>query len=81
MALDGKYRVERIDPDAGTPLPDDEPVFVLRAQDMIAADMVRLYSAHFLRVSDGSPEAIETYWRILAIADRMDAWPIKKVPD
>jgi hypothetical protein len=35
-----KYRVERTD---GTPIPADEPVFVIRAQDAYALDAVAAY--------------------------------------
>ena len=58
-------------------LPDDEPVFLLRAQDKFAADTVRYWA-----------NLVETYGRGREIAfiarehaAKMDAWPKKKVPD
>lgn len=55
----------------------EEPIFVLRAGDAVAADAVRGWAS--LAHAKGAPvEAIEL---ALQQADRMDAWPLKKVPN
>lgn len=59
-------------------LPPDEPVFVLRAQDITAAGFVMAWAnnlAHLTGVF--SPKADEA----LDIAREMEAWPTQKVPD
>lgn len=83
MAEDNKFRVEKLPGAEGTPLPEDEPVFVLRAQDMLAADIVRQYAYRYRDAEEGelSPERFAAVRRILAIADRMEAWPVHKIPD
>jgi hypothetical protein len=58
-------------------IPDDEPVFLLRAQDALAATAVRFY-ASLVQIRGGDPE---TARRAREQADRMDAWPKKKLPD
>ena len=67
---------DRIQDPAGK-IPEDEPVFLLRAQDKHAADTLRCY-AQILEF-EGCDEAI--IQATLEQADRMDAWPVKKVPD
>jgi len=54
-------------------IPDDEPVFLLRAKDRTAAGVVRCWASL-------QPEGI---LRDLAYiqADEMDAWPVKKTAD
>lgn len=58
-------------------LPADEPVFLLRGQDVFAADAVRAWARMALR-GGADPETVA---RALEHADRMDAWPVKKIPD
>lgn len=55
----------------------NEPVFVLRARDLVAADTVRTWAS--LATAAGVPE--EKIEQARAIADLMDQWPEKKVPD
>lgn len=56
----------------------DEPVFVLRAQDVHAADLVEKW-AIWASVSSTIPShKVES---ASAIADAMREWPIKKQPD
>lgn len=58
-------------------IPSDEPVFLLRAQDAIAAKIVRMW-AEYNRLGGGDP----TLTRMaLEQADRMDEWPKKKAAD
>lgn len=57
---------------------DDEPIFVLRAQDKLAANLVRNWAqqaAMFL--GNESPKVQEAF----ALADAMDRWPTQKYPD
>lgn len=55
----------------------DEPIFVLRAQDSLAANIVRAWAD---RASANGCRA-EKVEEALAIADAMDAWPVHKMPD
>ena len=59
-------------------IPADEPVFLLRAQDMCAADTVRYWADKVERLA-GEPTDLARSAR--EHAKKMDAWPIKKVPD
>ena len=67
---------DRIQDPAGK-IPEDEPVFLLRAQDKFAADTLRCYAQ--MIGFEGADDAI--IQATLEQADRMDAWPVKKVPD
>lgn len=58
-------------------IPDDEPVFLLRAQDATAADTVR-YWANQAEAAGAAPAILQA---ARSHADLMDAWPKKKVPD
>lgn len=55
-------------------IPEDEPVFLLRAQDKTAADTVRYWA----RMQDN-----DSPLRGMALqqADLMDEWPTKKTAD
>jgi len=55
-------------------IPEDEPVFLLRGQDIVAATLVRLW-AKVNEQEGGSPEASRL---AREHADRMDAWPKHK---
>lgn len=65
----------RIQDPAGK-IPADEPVFLLRAQDQLACMAVAYYAQ--LCEQAQSPEIAA---KARAHADRMAAWPVKKVPD
>jgi len=67
---------DRIQDPAGL-IPADEPVFLLRAQDKVAARTVRFW-AQMVEAHGGDPAIILA---ARAQADRMDAWPKKKLPD
>lgn len=58
-------------------IPDDEPVFLLRAQDRFAATIVRMYRMLLLLAGIVGPIADA----LAAHADDMEAWPKKKDPD
>lgn len=62
----------RIQDPAGL-IPDDEPVFLLRAQDRHAAATVRSYATRC--------QSAELTRLAREQADRMDAWPKHKEPD
>ncbi len=57
-------------------IPEDEPVFLLRAQDATAAKVVRFWAS--LQPIEESEELIRS---ALEHADLMDAWPVKKIAD
>ena len=57
---------------------DDEPVFVLRAQDMLAPDIVREWAHQAgLFLGNNHPKVQES----LKLADLMEQWPTRKYPD
>jgi len=58
-------------------IPADEPVFLLRAQDVCAAETVRswIWQAKCHGVDQ------EMIKHAMSIAQDMDDWPVKKVPD
>jgi hypothetical protein len=56
-------------------IPDDEPVFLLRGQDKLAAPILRMY-AHMCKTE--CPELVAS---VQAQADAMDEWDVKKTPD
>jgi hypothetical protein len=72
----GKYKRVVVEKDDGTSVPEDEPVFVLRAQDVLAPIAVRFYASLVAAVGDPMGAG-----RIESFADRMAAWPTKKLPD
>lgn len=58
-------------------IPEDEPVFLLRAQDKHAAKVLRFY-AQLVYAAHGDPEIMSLAEEH---ADAMDAWPVHKSPD
>lgn len=62
---------------------DDEPVFLLRAQDNLAADLVDTWSiqAGLLIPSIGSSDMGHKVQEARIIADLMRQWPVRKNPD
>ena len=67
---------DRIQDPAGL-IPDDEPVFFLRAQDMVAPATVRVWAD--LAAGRGADPEMVANARLQA--DAMEAWATKKVPD
>ncbi len=57
-------------------IPEDEPVFLLRAKDQLAAGAVKQY-AKAVEIHLGAEAAAP----IFAWVKRMDEWPDKKMPD
>jgi len=58
-------------------IPKDEPVFLLRGQDAVAANVVRFWAAA-AATAGASPEIVAAARKH---ADLMEAWPTKKIPD
>lgn len=58
-------------------IPKDEPVFLIRGQDIVGGDAVRAWAA--LAESKGAKPDILAIAR--EHAGKMDAWPKKKTPD
>ena len=56
---------------------DNEPIFVLRAQDTLAPIVVHVWVS--LAQSHGCPP--EKIAAALACADAMENWPTRKLPD
>jgi hypothetical protein len=56
---------------------DDEPVFVLRAQDKLAPDLVREWAVRAAEHECSVAKVNEAF----ALADKMEAWPTRKFPD
>ncbi|HVQ43742.1 MAG TPA: hypothetical protein VMT30_02140 [Candidatus Saccharimonadia bacterium] len=67
---------DRIQDPAGL-IPDDEPVFLVRGSDAVAARTVRFW-ANEAEAKGAAPNIVEAARRQ---AELMDAWPIHKVPD
>ena len=64
---------------------DDEPVFTLRGQDLLAAQLVRdwadLLEVRAIATGAMTKERIEKIKEARELASRMDAWPTRKLPD
>lgn len=60
-----------------TPIPDDEPVFLLRGQDAVASATVETWAARHTAMGgdQGLADSAREHVRL------MDAWPVKKVAD
>lgn len=57
-------------------IPEDEPVFLFRAQDEYASAVLRFYAS--LRQTGGDGDGAH---RVLACAREFDGWGTKKKPD
>lgn len=53
MAYDPRYIVTKAPGVGGLPIPDDEPVLVIRAQDVLALPMINIYMAFYAEL-DGA---------------------------
>jgi hypothetical protein len=56
---------------------DDEPIFVLRAQDLLAPDVVRGWADVAERAGCSPAKVTEAR----EIADAMERWPARRMPD
>lgn len=57
---------------------DDEPIFVLRAQDLLASQLVRDWAQRAAMFIGNDAPKVREAW---ALADAMDQWPTRKYPD
>jgi hypothetical protein len=64
--------------EGSTPIAEDEPVFLLRAQDKTAAEVVRFWAYLQTQQAGCSVLAVDMAHRH---ANLMDAWPKHKVAD
>lgn len=58
-------------------IPYTEPVFLLRAQDVVAPEVVR----HWAKLAKKAGASTNIVDQAMYQADKMDNWPMKKVPD
>lgn len=80
MAVDGKYGRVTFEKEPHTPIPDDEPVFIFRAQDDLAAQVILFYGR--LCAKEGSPDSHTD--AIMEAYDRFVEWKedhATKIPD
>lgn len=63
--------------DPANKIPDDEPVFLVRAQDIVSGEVVRAW-ANLNDLKGGDPKLSES---AREHARRMDEWPVKKLAD
>lgn len=68
---------DRIQDPAGK-IPEDEPVFLLRAQDRTAAATLRFWIEQNRALPDGDAQALHLAETHLT---RMETWPVKKTAD
>lgn len=62
--------------------PPDEPLFLLRGQDELAADIVRDYANARIRHEEETGQGDEaTHLHLYEFADRMAQWRPRKFPD
>lgn len=54
-----RYTVQKSPGVGGAPIPEDEPCLVIRAQDVFAPVMLRIYSALYIDVEEHDPEILE----------------------
>lgn len=62
---------------------DDEPVFLLRGQDILAADLVEKWAIHasIMVPNSGGKDMAKKVDEAKLIANLMRRWPIHKNPD
>lgn len=56
---EARYVVRKADHVGGAPIPDDEPVLVIRAQDVLAVRMMRLYLDLYTLLPDHTDEVVD----------------------
>lgn len=59
-------------------IPFDEPVFLVRGQDILGASTARFWADEAELTQKVDPEMISL---VRGLADEMEDWPKKKVPD
>ncbi|KKN61945.1 hypothetical protein LCGC14_0517140 [marine sediment metagenome] len=74
MAIDAKYGEITTEKKE---IPITEPVFLIRAQDVLSGPTVRDYAILYLATTNDKLG----FNRIIDVANQMDMWHFKKVPD
>ncbi|KKN45760.1 hypothetical protein LCGC14_0679830 [marine sediment metagenome] len=74
MAIDAKYGEITTEKKE---IPPNEPVFLIRGQDILSGPIVRDYAILYLAVTNDKPG----FNRIIDVANQMDMWHFKKIPD
>lgn len=54
-----RYVVRKADHVSGVPIPEDEPVLVIRAQDVLAVRMMRLYIDLYTLLPDHGDDVVD----------------------
>lgn len=62
MAREARYVVRKADGIGGDPIPEDEPVLVIRAQDVLAEEMMQFYIGSYYDL-EGKDPAVEAELR------------------
>lgn len=57
--MDARYVVRKADGVDGPPIPEDEPCLVIRAQDQLAARMMRLYIDMYTLLDDHGDDVVD----------------------
>jgi hypothetical protein len=73
----GRQDYNRIQDPAGL-IPEDEPVFLVRGQDVLGASTARFWADEAELSQKVDAKLISV---VRDLADKMEAWPKKKVPD
>ena len=73
-----KYRIAKID---GTPIPPNEPCFIVRGQDELSALIVGIYIHLYKEQTPESSAKDATIAQLATLQERMKAWPVKKHAD
>ena len=74
MGYDGKYGKVTTE---NKVIPEDEPIFILRGQDILACNAVREYAELYFNVTGD----YEGYRKIVLQARKMELWTTRKIPD
>ena len=77
MALDAKYGKVTLEREPAS-LEDDEPVFVLRAQDALAVEVLTYYRDLY---EEGEVVNVEKLVDLRTVMQAFRQWPTKKWPD
>ena len=56
---------------------DDEPIFVLRAQDLLAPAIVKIWA----EIAQLHGLSYERWGEAIVLAEQMEEWPTRKYPD
>lgn len=75
--LHGRQDYNRIQDPAGL-IPENEPVFLVRGQDILGASTARFWADEAELSQKVDAKLISV---VRGLADKMEAWPRKKIPD